>query len=98
MASSLRWTTRAERELDDAMTYLEERELGLGMALLADVTALVSRVMTMPRLYPEVAPGIRRGLIRRFSYNIFYSQPREDLIVILALIHTAASPDEWPEP
>jgi plasmid stabilization system protein ParE len=96
MARTLVWTAMAEQDLEDAIAYLEAQEVGLGMALLAEVTQVVGRVLAMPHVYPEIEPGMRRALVRRFSYNLFYVLPDEDTIEVHALIHTAANPDDWP--
>ncbi len=96
MARKLVWTALAEQDLEEAIAYLEGQDVGLGMALLTEITQVVARILVMPHAYPEIEVGIRRALARRFSYHLFYVLPDEDTIEVHALIHTAASPDDWP--
>ena len=98
MAKSLVWTEGAEQDLDDAIGYLEEREVGRGMVLLAEVTRVVSRILELPRVSPECEPGMRRAFIKSFSYHLFYTLTDDDSVVVHALIHTAADPGGWPNP
>ncbi len=49
----------------------------------------------MPQAYREVHPRVRRALLRRFPYMVFFvTEP--DRIVIIGVVHVRQSPDVWP--
>jgi len=49
-----------------------------------------------PLLYAEVIPNVRRALLPRFPYGLFYAV-RGDLVHILAMLHDARNPSRWPK-
>lgn len=54
----------------------------------------LKRLEQVPLLYAEVIPGVRRSLLPRFPYGVFYVV-RSDLVHILAVIHNARNPKRW---
>ena len=46
-------------------------------------------------LYAEIIPGVRRTLLPRFPYGVFYTV-KNDLVHVLAVIHNARNPRRWP--
>ena len=55
----------------------------------------LKRLEQAPLLYAEVIPGIRRALLPRFPYDVFYAV-RGDLIQVLAVLHNVRNPERWP--
>ena len=53
------------------------------------------RLEQAPLLYAEVLPGVRRTLLPRFPYGVFFTVSG-DLVYILAVIHNARNPARWP--
>ena len=47
-----------------------------------------------PLKYSVLRSGVRRALARRFPYAIYFSV-EDDVIVVLAVLHTARNPAEW---
>ena len=45
-------------------------------------------------MWTEIAPGIRRCLLKRFPYAILYSQ-EADALFIYAVMHMHRDPDYW---
>lgn len=45
-----------------------------------------------PLQFPEVAPGIRRGLMRRFPYAVYFSMD-ENQILVIAVFHQRRDPE-----
>jgi plasmid stabilization system protein ParE len=48
------------------------------------------------KLYAPVEEEVRRVLLRRFPYSIFYEARSSD-VVVLACFHSARDPQEWKE-
>jgi plasmid stabilization system protein ParE len=67
---------------------------GLGLEFLAELRAAYHRIQTGPLSYEELRAGIRRALTKRFPYAVYFSV-EADLIVVLAVLHTARDPAEW---
>ena len=95
MAYRLKFSSRALREIGDAQTWYEQQSSGLGEEFLAAMELQLKRLEQAPLLYAEVVPGVRRALLPRFPYGLFYTL-RNDLVHVLAVLHDARHPKRWP--
>jgi toxin ParE1/3/4 len=93
VAYRLRFSSRAAREVGEAYAWYESQSEGLG----SEFELQLKRLEQVPLLYTEVLPGVRRTLLPRFPYGVFFAV-RNDLVHILAVIHTARNPKRWPAP
>lgn len=90
------WLRReAQTELQRAAVWHEEQRAGLGGRFLDDFLDTVETIEATPRLYAEVKAGIRRALLSRFPYAIFYSLEGAH-ILILGVKHCHGNPENWP--
>jgi plasmid stabilization system protein ParE len=48
-----------------------------------------------PEMFARVHGDVRRVIVSRFPYAVFY-QVEADRIVVLAVLHTARDPESWP--
>jgi toxin ParE1/3/4 len=84
----------AEAELGEAVDWYEARVRGLGSEFLRAVRAVFALVERNPGQFPRVRNEIRRALIRRFPYAVYYvAEP--DQISVIACIHTRRHPRRW---
>jgi hypothetical protein len=62
-------TLRLQAQLDahDAAGWYENQRFGLGMRFLDE---LVNRIRVSPFQFPEIHPGVKRGLLGRFTQCI----------------------------
>ena len=81
--------------MGEAREWYEAQSLGLGEEFLTTIELQVGRLEQAPALYAEVVSGVRRVLLPRFLYSVFYAI-RSDLVHVLAVIHNARSPQRWP--
>jgi toxin ParE1/3/4 len=95
MAFHLVVTDRAKREIGEAYEWYEEQRTGLGLELLAALDQQLEILQDNPKLYEEVRRGVRRALLSRYPYGIFFAV-KGSLVSILGVIHTARSPRLWP--
>ena len=88
----------AEADLIEAVLWYDERETGLGLELTLEVWAVIGRAVENPRhhLLLRHRPEVRRVLIRRFPYRIFFIV-RDDAIVVFAVLHAARHDRHWRE-
>ena len=91
---TVRLRQEAEADLAEAARWYEEQQPGLGSEFLDEVRRSLSSISDHPGLYPRVSGDIRRALIRRFPFGIFYLVDEPD-IVILAVMHGSRAPSRW---
>ena len=89
-----RFLTPAEIEMLEAATYYEMRTENLGINFLNIIESAVAEIAKDPKTWPEIDKGIRRRLVRRFPYSIFYSI-HENEIIIMAVMHQKQKPNYW---
>src|SRR3972149_1530585 len=84
----------AEAELKEAYQWYENQRKGLGSDFLLCIEAAISSIQRNPEIYPVVYKNVRRALIRRFPYGIFYLIKPEQVVVI-AIFHAYRDPKHW---
>lgn len=87
-------TSAAEQELDEAFEWYQRQYAGLEQQFMAEFRAAVRRINARPELYRAIQPGIRRGLLHRFPYSLFY-EVDTDVLRILAVAHQHRRPLYW---
>ena len=85
---------QAQAELLEARDWYEARQEGLGFEFSAAVDATIANICELPLAYPRVHNEIRRAVLQRFPYAVFF-QLLEDKVVILAIIHGRRHPSTW---
>lgn len=85
---------RAEEEIREAARFYEERSRGLGAAFLEIVEQALAAVEGNPLRFPVIHRNIRRALLKRFPYGVFF-RIRSDQIRVVAVMHLSRSPDRW---
>jgi toxin ParE1/3/4 len=82
----------AEEDLSEAFTWYEERRKGLGHDFLLQINAALRFLERNPLVFPEMYKGVRRHLIKRFPYKIFYLVERQK-VIILGVIYAGRDPE-----
>ncbi|HLO87872.1 MAG TPA: type II toxin-antitoxin system RelE/ParE family toxin [Nostocaceae cyanobacterium] len=85
----------AEQELNEAATYYEEQKQGLGLEYLEAVEQAVSCLMDYPEIGAKVRGSIRRLILPKFPYSLFYRVLENNEIRILAVAHHKRRPFYW---
>lgn len=96
MAFRLKFSARALREIGETQEWYESQSPGLGEEFIAAMELQLKRLEQAPLLYAEVIPSVRRALLPRFPYGLFYTV-RGDLVHVLAALHDARNPKRWPK-
>ena len=86
---------RAATKLAEAVAWYEAERAGLGLEFLDAVDAVCALLLRHPEIGIEVRPRIRRALLRRFPYGVFYSL-HEHRVRLLAVLHSRRHPARWP--
>lgn len=81
----------AEHDLKEAYAWYEAQIPGLGADFLLHVDAQLKSLQRSPLQNPVVHQEVRRCLIRRFPYSIFYIV-EDERVVVLAVFHAKRDP------
>ena len=84
----------AQAEIQEAYQWYEEKSAGLGAEFVRAVDACLSAIEGNPLAYALVHQQVRRALLRRFPYGIFYLV-EDDTIVVIACFHGSRDPEQW---
>lgn len=84
----------AEAELEEAFVWYEGRATGLGTEFTRAVRAVFAAIRRNPEQFARVRHDIRRALVRRFPYAVYYVVEPEQIAVI-AVVHTRRHPRRW---
>ncbi len=85
----------AETEVQQAFDWYEEQSEGLGFEFLRAIEACLAGVKRNPFAYTVVkVPNVRRAVVRRFPYALFYLVD-DEAIVIIAVFNVKRRPIDW---
>lgn len=91
----------AEAEIAEAYNWYGLQAEGLSSEFMRAVEACLSSVEREPLIYPIVYKQIRRALVRKFPYAVFFLREQMDeeneRIVVLACFHSRRDPRQWQE-
>jgi plasmid stabilization system protein ParE len=81
-------------ELDEAYSWYESQQLGLGDDFLAQINGTLDRICQMPESYPAVYRDVRRTVVQRFPYIVYY-RIVSSRVIITAVFHGRRNPKAW---
>lgn len=84
----------AGTELIEAARYYEQQVRTLGATFLDEVDRTVTDILSAPHRWPVVEADIRRCMIPRFPYAIYY-RTLPDELRILPFKHHSRHPKYW---
>ena len=84
----------SELDIEEAYEWYEERSKGLGKEFINAVEDCLFQIQNNPNIYSKVYKKIRRGMVKKFPYGIFYLIQR-NTIVVLGCFHFKRSPEHW---
>ena len=87
-------TPAARAELIDAQDWYEAEASGLGRRFRHAIEALAERMSANPRQFPVVFKNVRRALLRRFPYALFFVV-EDEILLIIACFHASRDPLQW---
>jgi plasmid stabilization system protein ParE len=80
--------------MENAVSFYEEKQPGLGIRFLQKVEDAIVRIRTTPLLYRKIDSEIRKCRILRFPYGLIYRQ-KNGYIEIIAVMHLKRKPGYW---
>jgi len=84
----------AEAEMANAARFYEQRTDGLGGDFLDEVEQAFERIELAPEAWPRLEGPVRRCLVERFPYGVYYRLDSA-AIFVLAVMHSKKKPGAW---
>ncbi|MCD4750399.1 MAG: type II toxin-antitoxin system RelE/ParE family toxin [Thermoanaerobaculales bacterium] len=94
MNRSLVVRRRAEVQAAVARDWYDDQLEGLGDQFLDELEAAMVRARDNPLHYQRTHLEIRRVLLRRFPYSLFFVA-EDDRVVVLAVLRQSENPAKW---
>ena len=94
MSSAVVIDPEAQDEFDEAYDYYEGRRPGLGEAFADAVQVVLDRIGIMPRMHRAVFGDVRRAIVLRFPYCVYYRE-ESSLVRVISVFHTSRDPAIW---
>ena len=85
---------RVDLDVGAAFAWYENEQIGLGLDFVNELRAAYDRIADGPFKYQDLRSGIRRALLRRFPYAVYFAV-ETDVVVVLAVLHVSRDPAEW---
>jgi plasmid stabilization system protein ParE len=85
---------RAQLDIDDALTWYQPRDPDLVPRFLAELDSVFDRITQNPGQFPVEADPIRRALLRKFPFAVFFIDGG-DLAAIVAVLRHTRRPVNW---
>ncbi|HEY3354924.1 MAG TPA: type II toxin-antitoxin system RelE/ParE family toxin [Polyangia bacterium] len=81
----------ALEEAEEARAWYEARMEGLGERFVEAVSDAIDQAVAAPEAGRSYSRGVRRVLVRRFPFAVFY-RLRPEALVVIAIFHGARDP------
>ncbi len=78
----LSYRPEVEEDIVDAVTWYDDKRLGLGDELLFEYLAAIQRIRDNPLLFAAAANGLRPCRLKRFSYIVHFDVDGNDILVV----------------
>ncbi len=80
-------------DLNHAETHYNQKQPGLGDEFRSEVYAAIDRILRHPRQYHIMERNIRRCLVHRFPYSIYFRSVDMETLRILVIRHHRRHPE-----
>lgn len=94
MISEVLLRPEAEADIGEVYQWYEAQAEGLGEEFLRALDACLAAVQRTPTAYSQIHQDVRRALLRKFPYGLFYLI-EADRIIVLACFHARRDPKQW---
>jgi plasmid stabilization system protein ParE len=81
-------------EVDETYRWYEGRQPDLGDDFLAALEAVYRAIAATPEMHQLIEGEVRRSVLRRFPYCVYY-RARPERVEVIAVQHGRRHPDGW---
>jgi toxin ParE1/3/4 len=93
MTLPVRFLPEAQQEAIESRNWYEQRQAGLGAMFAQALADGVQRLQDRPLRYPAVVGPIRRVILQRFPYAVYFRVESEEIIVLA--VPGRQDPSRW---
>jgi toxin ParE1/3/4 len=93
MTLPVRFLPEARQDALDTRAWYEDRQSGLGALFSKSLAAAVERLQAAPLSFPQVMGAVRRVILQRFPYAVYFRQEADEIIVLA--VHGRQDPNRW---
>ncbi|MGI0482478.1 type II toxin-antitoxin system RelE/ParE family toxin [Geminocystis sp. CENA526] len=94
MTYKIKISKEAELDLDEAYQWYKSQVNQLGSEFIRVVDNNLALIQKNPFASPIIHNNIRRKLLPRFPYGLFYVI-QDDIVFVLACFHVKRDPQQW---
>ncbi len=94
MARRVAVQPQSDLDIQAAAVWHEDQQPGLGVRFLAELDLVFGRIEENPLQFPLLKSEVRRALLHRFPYGVYFLTESHELKV-LAVLHLHRQPDVW---
>lgn len=94
MNYALVFRPEVREELNEVYSWYENKQSGLGDEFLGCVDEMLNQICLMPESYPVVYRDVRRAVVRRFPYAVYY-RIVSSRVIVTAIFHGRRDPKAW---
>jgi len=84
----------AQAEFDEAFDFYDGRRAGYGVKFANQVQKVFDRISANPDLHPPIFADIRKAVVSRFPYFVYY-RAEMGRIEVIAVFHASRDPSVW---
>ncbi len=84
----------ARDEFDDGYDFYQRQRLGKGEQFADAVQVVLDRIGRNPQLHQCVFGDVRRAVVRRFPYCVYYRE-EPTRVRVISVFHTSRDPAIW---
>lgn len=86
MNYALVFRPEVREEVDEAYSWYDSQRSGLGDELLDCIDEMLDRICQSPESYPVFYRDVRRAVVRRFPYAVYY-RIVSSRVIVTAIFH-----------
>ena len=85
---------QSDLDIQAAAVWYEDQQSGLGTRFLDELDLVFQRIAESPQQFPRLEGDVRRALLHRFPYGVYFFTESE-AVKVLAVLHLHRQPDMW---
>jgi plasmid stabilization system protein ParE len=94
VSRSVVFRSSAVADIEEAYVWYESHRRGLGLQFMAELRKIEASIAERPEMFDVIRGQVRRAILRRFPYGVFFVV-RPEFISVVAVLHHARDPRNW---
>jgi plasmid stabilization system protein ParE len=86
----------AKLDMQHANKWYNLQRGNLGYEFISEIEELHTRLKTNPKQFPKIRKDIRKAILKRFPYSVYYIV-NSNRIRVFAVLHNSRNPITWME-